>query len=46
MSGIASGSIPITTASTIAGRSVSETLGLVRGNTIRARHLGATSSPA
>ncbi|MDA8019759.1 MAG: YbjQ family protein [Thermoanaerobaculia bacterium] len=32
--------IPITPASSIAGRDVDRTLGLVRGNTIRARHLG------
>ncbi len=30
----------ITPAATIAGQRVTETLGLVRGNTIRARHLG------
>ena len=30
----------ITPAATIAGHRVTETLGLVRGNTIRARHLG------
>ncbi len=30
----------IVTAETIAGRNITETLGLVRGNTIRARHLG------
>lgn len=30
----------ITTSSTIAGRPVEKTLGVVRGNTIRARHLG------
>lgn len=40
MSGPAPGSIPVTTAAVIVGRDVSETLGLVRGNTIRARHLG------
>ena len=40
MSGRATGSIPVTPAATFAGRSVTETLGLVRGNTIRARHLG------
>lgn len=30
----------VTPAATIAGHRVTETLGLVRGNTIRARHLG------
>ena len=30
----------ITTAETIAGKRIVETLGLVRGNTIRARHIG------
>jgi uncharacterized protein YbjQ (UPF0145 family) len=30
----------ITTSSTIAGRPVEKTIGVVRGNTIRARHLG------
>ncbi|MFU8861500.1 MAG: YbjQ family protein [Cyclonatronaceae bacterium] len=30
----------ITTSSTIAGRPVQKTIGVVRGNTIRARHLG------
>jgi uncharacterized protein YbjQ (UPF0145 family) len=30
----------ITTSSTIAGKPVQKTLGVVRGNTIRARHLG------
>ncbi len=30
----------ITPAASVAGQRVSETLGLVRGNTIRARHLG------
>ncbi|TVQ14323.1 MAG: YbjQ family protein [Balneolaceae bacterium] len=30
----------ISTSSTIAGRPVEKTLGIVRGNTIRARHLG------
>ncbi len=30
----------ITPSATIAGRTVTETLGLVRGNTIRARHVG------
>ena len=30
----------VTTSSTIAGRRVARTLGLVRGNTIRARHVG------
>ncbi len=30
----------IATTETIAGRNITETLGLVRGNTIRARHVG------
>lgn len=30
----------LTTTATIEGRQISETLGLVRGNTIRARHVG------
>lgn len=30
----------ITTSSTIAGKKIVKTLGLVRGNTIRARHIG------
>ena len=30
----------ITTSDTIAGRTIKETKGLVRGNTIRARHMG------
>lgn len=30
----------LTTTEQIAGEQISETLGLVRGNTIRARHLG------
>jgi len=30
----------ITTSDTVAGKRIVETLGLVRGNTIRARHLG------
>ena len=30
----------VVTTETVAGRNVMETLGLVRGNTIRARHLG------
>ncbi|MCG8460732.1 MAG: YbjQ family protein [Holophagales bacterium] len=30
----------VTPASQVAGRTITETLGLVRGNTIRARHLG------
>lgn len=30
----------ITTSSTVAGRPVQKTIGVVRGNTIRARHLG------
>ncbi len=30
----------VTTTETIAGKEISEVLGLVRGNTIRARHLG------
>ena len=30
----------VVTASTIAGREIAQTLGLVRGNTIRARHVG------
>ncbi len=30
----------VVTTETIAGREISETLGLVRGNTIRARHVG------
>ena len=30
----------LSTTSTIAGHEIAETLGLVRGNTIRARHLG------
>jgi uncharacterized protein YbjQ (UPF0145 family) len=30
----------VVTTETIAGRSITESLGLVRGNTIRARHLG------
>jgi len=30
----------ITTTSTVAGRTVKQTLGIVRGNTIRARHIG------
>lgn len=30
----------VTTSSTIAGQRVTRTLGIVRGNTIRARHLG------
>ncbi len=30
----------LTTSDSIAGREVTETLGLVRGNTLRARHLG------
>jgi uncharacterized protein YbjQ (UPF0145 family) len=30
----------VTTTSTIAGKRVTKTLGLVRGNTIRARHIG------
>lgn len=30
----------ITTADTVAGRAIKETKGLVRGNTIRARHMG------
>lgn len=30
----------VTTADTVAGRSIAKTLGLVRGNTIRARHVG------
>jgi uncharacterized protein YbjQ (UPF0145 family) len=30
----------ITTTETIAGKTVKETLGVVRGNTIRARHIG------
>lgn len=30
----------VVTTETIAGRGITETLGLVRGNTIRARHLG------
>ena len=30
----------MTPSSTIAGRTITETLGLVRGNTIRARHVG------
>ncbi len=33
--------ILITTAETVAGREVAKTLGLVRGNTIRARHIGS-----
>lgn len=33
--------ILITTTETVAGREVAETLGMVRGNTIRARHLGS-----
>lgn len=32
--------IPVVTTSHIAGKKVSTTLGLVRGNTIRARHIG------
>ncbi len=32
--------IPVVTTSYIAGKKVSKTLGLVRGNTIRARHIG------
>ena len=30
----------VTTADTVAGRNIAKTLGLVRGNTIRARHVG------
>ncbi len=30
----------IVTSETVAGRAIAETLGLVRGNTIRARHVG------
>ncbi len=30
----------IVTSETVAGRAIAETLGLVRGNTIRARHMG------
>ncbi len=30
----------VVTTETVAGREITETLGLVRGNTIRARHLG------
>lgn len=33
--------IIITTTETVAGREIAETLGLVRGNTIRARHIGS-----
>ncbi|RUO36821.1 hypothetical protein CWE13_08215 [Aliidiomarina shirensis] len=32
--------IRVVTTETIAGREISETLGIVRGNTIRARHVG------
>jgi uncharacterized protein YbjQ (UPF0145 family) len=32
--------IPVVTTSTIAGQTISKHIGLVRGNTIRARHLG------
>ncbi|RUO55652.1 YbjQ family protein [Pseudidiomarina homiensis] len=32
--------IPIVTTETIAGKTITEQLGIVRGNTIRARHVG------
>jgi len=32
--------IPVVTTSNIAGKKITKTLGLVRGNTIRARHIG------
>lgn len=31
----------LTTTETVAGKEIAETLGMVRGNTIRARHLGS-----
>ena len=34
-------SILITTSETVAGREITQTLGLVRGNTVRARHIGS-----
>lgn len=33
--------IPTTTTATIAGREITETLGMVWGNTVRARHVGS-----
>ena len=32
--------IPVVTTNSIAGKKITKTLGLVRGNTIRARHIG------
>ncbi len=35
------GNIIVATSETVAGREISQTLGLVQGNTVRARHIGS-----